>query len=66
MKNPHLDEGIAHLKEAVNHGLAPHVTVATQHAESAVTAIVRSKVNYSSRGFSGMGRGDPARFILGT
>ena len=29
MKNPHLDEGIKHLKEAVAHGKAGHADVAT-------------------------------------
>ncbi|MBY0247018.1 MAG: hypothetical protein K2Q17_05060 [Nitrospiraceae bacterium] len=29
---PHVDEGIAHLKEAIEHGKAGHADVATKHA----------------------------------
>ena len=36
LKNPHLDEGIKELKEAVEHGKAGHADVATEHAEGAV------------------------------
>ena len=43
MKHPALVDGIAHLKEAVAHGLAPHVNVATEHAESAVTKLSKVK-----------------------
>ena len=43
MKNPHLDEGIKHLKECVDHGKAGHADVATQHAEGAVTHLSEVK-----------------------
>jgi hypothetical protein len=36
MKNPHLDEGVKSLKDAVEHGKAGHADVATKAAESAV------------------------------
>jgi hypothetical protein len=43
MKNPHLAEGVTHLKEAVAHGKAGHADVATQHAEGAVTHLSEVK-----------------------
>jgi hypothetical protein len=43
VKNPHLDEGVKHLKEAVAHGKAGHVDVATTHAEGAVTHLSEVK-----------------------
>jgi sirohydrochlorin ferrochelatase len=33
---PHVDEGISHLKAAIEHGKAGHADVATKHAETAV------------------------------
>ncbi|MEK9139743.1 MAG: small metal-binding protein SmbP [Nitrospirota bacterium] len=33
---PHVDEGIAHLKAAIEHGKVGHADVATKHAETAV------------------------------
>ncbi len=36
MMNPHLDEGVLELKEAIAHGNQGHAGVATQHAKSAV------------------------------
>jgi hypothetical protein len=36
-KNPHLNEAITHLNEAIEHGKAGHADVATQLAESALT-----------------------------
>lgn len=35
MKNPHLDEGVNQLKEAVEHGKAGHADVAAKAADSA-------------------------------
>lgn len=35
MKNPHLDEGVHQLKEAVEHGKAGHADVAAKAADSA-------------------------------
>ena len=43
VKNPHMDEGIKHLKEAVAHGKAGHADVATEHAEAAVTHLSEVK-----------------------
>ena len=36
VKNPHLDEGVSELKEAIAHGGQGHAEVATKHAKSAV------------------------------
>ena len=36
IKNPHLDEGVNQLKEAVEHGKAGHADVAAKAADSAV------------------------------
>ena len=47
VKNPHLDEGVKHLKEAVDHGKAGHADVATQHAEGCRHASVGSEVSLS-------------------
>jgi hypothetical protein len=43
VKNPHLDEGIKHLKEAITHGKAGHADQATEHAEGAVTHLSEVK-----------------------
>jgi hypothetical protein len=43
MKNPHLDEGIKGLKDAVKHGNAGHAAEATKAAESAVMHISEAK-----------------------
>ena len=34
--NPHLAEGLSHLKEAVDHGQQGHAKVAAEHAEEAL------------------------------
>jgi len=36
MKNPHLEEGVKSLKDAVEHGKAGHADVATKAAEGAI------------------------------
>ncbi|PJA78070.1 MAG: metal-binding protein SmbP, partial [Nitrospirae bacterium CG_4_9_14_3_um_filter_51_5] len=36
VKNPHLDEGVHELMEAVEHGKKGHADVGTKHAKSAV------------------------------
>ncbi len=36
LQNPHLDEGVHELMEAVEHGKAGHAEVGTKHAKSAV------------------------------
>ena len=41
--NKHVDEALAHAKEAVSHGKAGHADVATQHAEGAVTHLSEVK-----------------------
>jgi hypothetical protein len=43
MKNPHLDEGVKELNEAIAHGKAGHADVATQHAQGAVTHLSEVK-----------------------
>jgi hypothetical protein len=40
---PHLDSGIVELGEAVTHGKAGHVDVATNHAKSAVMHLKEMK-----------------------
>ncbi|MCA9465657.1 MAG: metal-binding protein SmbP, partial [Nitrospira sp.] len=36
VKNPHLDEGVHELMEAIEHGKEGHAEVATKHAQNAV------------------------------
>ena len=36
VKNPHLDEGVHELQEAIKHGKLGHAEVGTEHAKSAV------------------------------
>ena len=34
MNNPHVDEGVSHLVEAIDHGEQGHAAVATKHAKA--------------------------------
>jgi hypothetical protein len=40
---PHVNEGIAQLKEAIEHGKAGHADVATKHAETAVVHLSQGR-----------------------
>ncbi|MBH0179595.1 MAG: metal-binding protein SmbP, partial [Nitrospira sp.] len=43
VKNPHLDEGVKHLKEAVQHGKAGHADACKDHAEGGATHLAEVK-----------------------
>ena len=42
-KNPHLDEGLKHLTEAVKHGKAGHAEACTEHASGGATHLAEVK-----------------------
>ena len=46
---PHVGEGIAHLKEAIEQGKAGHADVATKHAETAVTHLSQGKLSSKAK-----------------
>jgi hypothetical protein len=43
VKNPHMDEGVKHLMEAVKHGKAGHADACTEHADGAATHLAEAK-----------------------